>query len=231
MKRHSRDRPKRRWQQGRVHQSSGSTQEMRGIKITEWDAQVRGTEPPAENEDKKIADLLVEMAEGFCEFFHDEDREPYAVFDVDGHGRCGPSSRAVFSSGYRLHFTSSHDRSPSETALKTALPTLVGDAKYSGAMRPVHLRVAKHEDAYWLDLCDDKWRAVRVDKAGWQIVKRPRVMFMRTPSMRALTSPSAAASWKTYGNSSTFPRIPWSRPVWFWSVRPRDTLCGAGTLW
>src|SRR5436309_1298507 len=64
--------------------------------------------------------------------------------------RSGPSGPAVSANGYPTH--SKYDRAPSETALKTALPTLAGDAKYSGRMRAVHLRVAKQDGAYWLDL-------------------------------------------------------------------------------
>src|SRR4029453_19421916 len=81
----------------------------RGIKITEWDAQVRGTEPPAENEDKKVADLLVEMARGACEFFHDDDREPYAAFDVDGHREVWPVKSSGFLEWLSFAFHKQHD--------------------------------------------------------------------------------------------------------------------------
>lgn len=162
---------------------------MPGIKITVWDSELGGGDPQSGSEDKKNADLLIEMAREVCQFFHDEDREPYAVFDVDGHQEVWPLKSSGFSEWLSFAFHKKYDRAPSETALKTAVPTLIGDAKFSGGKRAVHLRVARHDGAYWLDLCDDRWRAVRIDKTGWQIIDKPPVMFMRTPSMRALPEP------------------------------------------
>ena len=84
----------------------------------------------------------------------------------------------------------------------TALLALAGEAKFDGAERRVHVRVAAGErelrehgehdlkvsnaPAYWIDLCNDKWQAVIVTPEGWQVVDRPPVMFARTATMKAL---------------------------------------------
>ncbi|MFP3648323.1 hypothetical protein SB822_56770, partial [Paraburkholderia sp. SIMBA_054] len=49
---------------------------------------------------------------------------------------------------------------------------------------------ALHDDAYWIDLCDEQWRAIRITPAGWEIVNRPPVFFVRSSSMRPLPEPT-----------------------------------------
>jgi hypothetical protein len=52
------------------------------------------------------------------------------------------------------------------------------------------VRVARHADEIYLDLCDDDWRAVRVTVAGWSIIEAPAsVRFVRTEGMLALPHP------------------------------------------
>ena len=46
------------------------------------------------------------------------------------------------------------------------------------------MRVAKQEGAYWLDLCNDKWQAIKITSLGWQVIDSPDVLFTRGDNMR-----------------------------------------------
>ncbi len=49
--------------------------------------------------------------------------------------------------------------------------------------------MAKTEEAYYLDLCDKDWRAIKIDAKDWCIVNNPLVRFRRTNTMQALPEP------------------------------------------
>jgi hypothetical protein len=58
----------------------------------------------------------------------------------------------------------------------------------------VHVRVAEHEGALYVDLADDHWRAVEVTPAGWQIISTPPVRFRRSPGLLPLPAPQRVGS-------------------------------------
>lgn len=60
---------------------------------------------------------------------------------------------------------------------------LEGLARRGGNKRPLEIRVAAAQGAIWIDLCDDQWRAVRLDKNGWEIIQNPPVLFKRYKHM------------------------------------------------
>ncbi|WP_208978219.1 hypothetical protein [Pseudovibrio denitrificans] len=51
------------------------------------------------------------------------------------------------------------------------------------------LRTGKTQDASWLDLGDESWRAVCITRDGWEVVDSPPVKFVRKPTMTALPEP------------------------------------------
>lgn len=157
------------------------------VLITAWHAQVRSGFTA--DDEKTIADEIVDVIAGRVDLFHDKDGEPYAAFDNEGVRQ----THAVWSKGFRelVGFIIYRELglAPSEQVLKTALNTLAGKAKFDGDERPVYLRVAFHDGAMWIDLCDAEWRAIKVTRDGWEIVKNPPVHFRRTSSMRPLPTP------------------------------------------
>ena len=46
----------------------------------------------------------------------------------------------------------------------------------------------------YLDLADEKWRAVEIDATGWRVVDNPPVRFRRTPGMKPLPIPEEGGS-------------------------------------
>ena len=159
------------------------------VQVTELDRAMRDTSESAGPE--AIADALVELARARAEFVHDADGEPFAVIHEDGVRRCLHLGSKAFGEWLSFRFYRDTDRAPTDQALKTALATLTGQAKFDGKEAAVHLRVAKTGDAYWLDLCDEAWRCVRIDRHGWTVhAGGDAPLFTRTGSMRPLPEPA-----------------------------------------
>ncbi len=74
--------------------------------------------------------------------------------------------------------------------MKAALATLAAAGINDGNEVAVHVRAARWQDGYVIDLCDEHWQAVVVTPSGWQIVAESPVLFTRTPSMRPLPMPA-----------------------------------------
>lgn len=152
----------------------------------------------ADDGDGKISlsSKLAALAESRCELWHDGDGDCYASLD-----RGEPAHREhwpIASSGFREWLAwlahSVLDAAPSGDALKSVQNALSGKAKFDGDQHATALRITKDEAGYWLDLCDDSWRALLVTTAGWRIVDRPTVRFRRTKAMRPLPVPLAGGN-------------------------------------
>lgn len=161
------------------------------VPITELNRAMRDTSESAGPE--AISDALVELARARADFIHDPDGEPYAVIHEGGVRRCLHVFSKAFSEWLSYCFYDEQDRAPNDQALKSALTNLAGLAKFRGAEVAVHLRIAKTDDgAYWLDLADDAWRCVRIDRHGWSLHAGGNApLFTRPASMRPLPEPVA----------------------------------------
>jgi len=74
----------------------------------------------------------------------------------------------------------------SRAKIDQAVLFLEGLARRAGKVRRLELRVASHEGANWLDLCNDKGEAIRLDADGWQVVPKPPIIFKRYKHMLPL---------------------------------------------
>jgi hypothetical protein len=171
-----------------------------GVGITALERKLRG-DTDGGADDESLADRLVAMARTQCEFVHDDNGEPYALLDNGGTRQVLHVEGKAFGEWLSHAYYRMSERAPGETALRTALSALKGAAKFDGEQRSIHVRTAAHEGAYWLDLCDDSWQSVRIDRNGWRVCAGAGVpLFTRSSSMRALPLPVAGgnidALWK-----------------------------------
>ena len=125
-----------------------------------------------------------------ADLWHDPDGEPY--IDVRGeHGerrtlRVRSRSCRTWLSG--LLYTA-EQKAIGGNAASDAIDVLAAMAVHDGRERPVHVRVAEHDGAIYLDLADDSWRAVCVTANGWDIVSEPPMRFRRPRGLRSLPEP------------------------------------------
>lgn len=78
---------------------------------------------------------------------------------------------------------------PGTQALQDALGVLEAKALFDGEERPVHVRVAEHEGAIYIDLANDRWEAVQITEEGWKIVSDAPVRFRRPKGMQPFPYP------------------------------------------
>jgi hypothetical protein len=139
---------------------------------------------------KSQATRLVELA-AEDELFHDADGHAYASIILDGCRQTWRvKSKQYRSELQRRHFGETRKAAGSQ-ALQDALGTLEGQALHEGEQRRVAVRIAEHEGEVWLDLADDRWRAVRVSKDGWSVEESENVpvRFLRKHGMLPLPVP------------------------------------------
>ena len=161
-----------------------------GVGVTELDKQLQGGNGAPPDDDQSVADKLIDLARGHCQFMHDAQREPYAIFDAAGARQVHGVLSSGFSDYLSHAYYSQHDRAPTETSLKVALATLRGQAQFEGETCEVFTRIAKTEAGYWLDLCNDAWQCVQVTATGWAVVAGAGApLFTRSTSMRPLPVP------------------------------------------
>ena len=148
----------------------------------------------AESDNGSAASILVKLTDAKGELVHDKDRVCYALMDADGYRETLPLKSERFRIWASRQVYEATRSAPNPNALEQAITTLEGKALYAGREAEVHLRVAKTDDSYWIDLCDDRWRAVQVDRNGWRIVDQPPVIFRRTNNSRELPIPESGGT-------------------------------------
>ena len=147
----------------------------------------------AESMQGSQANVLIELALNDCELFHDPEGECYASFCARHGGGSHRETHKLKSSGFRLWLLHAYFRNtsgaPNSNAMSTAVSTLQAHARYDGTERKVFVRTAACGDKTYIDLCDNRWRAIEVDPSGWRVVNEPSVHFRRSPGMLALPEP------------------------------------------
>ncbi|MBA8810289.1 ATP-binding protein [Promicromonospora sukumoe] len=140
-------------------------------------------------ERKSAAAVLVELAQDRYGFGCTTDGEPFAVPKTGGNIvrmlRGGRSSlRAELAQNYQRQT----GLIAGQQALADALLVIEGTARQSEP-RAVHLRVAEHAGATWIDLGDAAESVVRVDSRGWTMAGEVPVLFRRTALTDAFPAP------------------------------------------
>jgi hypothetical protein len=67
-------------------------------------------------------------------------------------------------------------------------------ALFDAPERAAHVRIAEHAGHIYLDLTDERWRAVEVGPEGWRVIGSPPVRFRRAPGMLPIPAPERGGS-------------------------------------
>lgn len=159
----------------------------RDCSVTVLDKLVRAELPASD--DASALDELVALARAQCQLHHDADRNAVAVIPM-------PDRREVwrvYSSGFedwlRAAYWRAKEMGVPEATMKSALATLAAAGINDGEEISIHVRAARCDDGYLIDLADEQWQAIHVTPQGWRVVNESPVYFTRTPSMRPLPMP------------------------------------------
>ena len=157
---------------------------------------------PAEPDGPAKTDVkrLIAIATGDVLLFHSPDPKPYAEVPAGEHREIHPLAGPAFRNWIIGGFYDQTGRTPKAETLRSAMSVLELLAGRGPAER-VHVRMAEVPDpddpdnpTYFLDLANEDWQAVRITRAGWEVVDRPPVRFRRPGGMLPLPAPEPGGS-------------------------------------
>src|SRR5258705_6025794 len=132
---------------------------------------------------------------GACgELFHTATGTAYADLLVDGHRETWPIRSKRFRGWLRRRYYQATGDAASAAEIRSALDLLEARAQFDGPERGVQIRIAEHAGHIYLDLADERWRAVEIGPDGWRVVGSPPVRFRRAAGMLPLPTPQAGGS-------------------------------------
>ncbi|MDW5562993.1 MAG: bifunctional DNA primase/polymerase [Methanomassiliicoccus sp.] len=136
-------------------------------------------------------DSLIRLAKqgGQAEFFHNAANMPFVRVWEGNHHEVKAICEQDFSDWIKYRAVKKTGRAPKKDPLNQAIDTVSVLARFEGEEREVYIRKGEHDGAFFYDLCDDQWRAVRITAEGWEIVDDPPVMFRRFDKMRPQVMP------------------------------------------
>lgn len=139
------------------------------------------------------ASILVQLAEDMYLFFDGEDG--YAAIELANGGRdVLPIRSKKFKRYLSRLFYVDQDKTVSSQALNDALTTIEGRALFEGPEHKVHVRIAEHDGAIYVDLADDKRQIVKITSGGWEIMQDAPVYFRHPKGLNALPVPLRGGS-------------------------------------
>ncbi len=156
---------------------------------------IENIEKPRRYGARKSYDLLMRLT-AQVRAIRAADGRHYAAVPLEGRVECYRLGSGEFR---RLLLQLHHDATgcmPQEAVVTNIVAMLKARAEIKNDVEPVFLRVApdEAENAYFLDLGDRSRRAVKITRAGWEIVEHPGVAFWRPPCQRALPVPERGGS-------------------------------------
>ena len=141
----------------------------------------------------KQADILIDLAQA-ADLFHSPDGNGFADLDINGHRETWPIRSKGFRRWLARRFVEATGGAPSSEALQSALNVIEAKAHFDAPERAVHVRVAGLDGKLYLDLGDERWRAVEIDAFGWRVIDSPPVRFRRASGMQSLPTPIRGGS-------------------------------------
>ena len=151
------------------------------------------------------ASQLLKLAEDI-ELFHTADSKAYAKIMVNEHSEIWAIRGDRFKNFLGRFFYERTGKAASSQAVQDALGVLEAKANFDGEQHEVGVRLAEHNGNIYLDLADDKWRAVEIRPDGWSILDESPVRFRRPSGMLPLPEPIAGGSLdalRVYANVET----------------------------
>lgn len=178
-------------------------------------------------------DAILALAREHATYAHTREGAGVALIEIDGQREVHMLNSAGFDRWLRGQVYVAHKVGIPDNAMKTAVATLGAVGMFDGPEIETHTRCAKQGDAYYLDLCDDRWRAIRITAGSWEVLDRSPVHFVRSAGARPLPQPGTRDNVNLLWKHLNVPRD--ARPLvlaWLLDAMRPDTpypvleLCG-----
>jgi hypothetical protein len=121
--------------------------------------------------------------------FHDQHETPYARIKQKDVTVTVPIRSRAFKVWLANLLWQAVQKAPGTEALYGAINVLQAKALYEGVKHTLYNRVAPAPDGIWIDMADDRWRAIKVTAEGWRIVEDPPILFKRYSHQKPLVEP------------------------------------------
>ncbi|MDP9438167.1 MAG: ATP-binding protein [Actinomycetota bacterium] len=179
------------WRDVREHYEPGAYERRKNAD----EAEEHDDSEEAEGKKATQAQILIRYAEG-ADLFHTPEGEAYGTILVARHSETWALKSRRFTQWLLRQFYEETGKAPSAQALADARATIGARASFDGTERPVFTRIAGHERAVYVDLCNPEWEAVQVTASGWFIVESANlpVKFVRKDNAAALPRPVSGGS-------------------------------------
>lgn len=154
--------------------------------------------PKDKEKPKSQADQLLTLClSQDAEFFHDQHQTPYVRVRSDTCDTCDSVSETLsgidppnviipirsrqFKAWLANLMWQKKKKAPGSEGLNSAINVLHGKALSEGKQHTLYNRVAPDPEGhgFWIDMTDQKWRAIHVSAEGWKIVENPPILFRR----------------------------------------------------
>jgi hypothetical protein len=134
------------------------------------------------------AQQLVRLLEG-ASLFHTPEKKGFVGLPVGSHEENYEISSIEVRRWMTRMFYKREGKPPTLQAIDSAMRALEAKAIFDKPEIPVHVRLASHGAAIYLDLADEGWLAVRTTAEGWKPVTNPPVRFRRPSGSAKLPLP------------------------------------------
>ena len=155
--------------------------------LQEQRAVLEGPNADEPKRDRKTDVLVKSFLGDGVELFHDQSLEPHVAMPSGDRRAIYRLRSGKFRDQLAFHSYSVVGEVPSSETVRSSINAMAGRAMFSSPMHRLHNRTAWVDGALWYDLGD--WRAVCVTSAGWQVVKRPPILFRRFPHQKPQVEP------------------------------------------
>jgi hypothetical protein len=142
---------------------------------------------------KSKAQRLMEVITGQCELWHSEDNLAYATYQGKAHWENWRVSSPQFRQwAYGLYYSATHDviSKPTWDNLQSLIIRHALEAKHHSTYR----RVARVEDAIYIDMGNPQWQYIEITASGWAVKDDCPVKFLRGSNTGALPIPERGGS-------------------------------------
>jgi hypothetical protein len=136
------------------------------------------------------ATLLAKLAiDSGLRLYHDGDQRTFAEVPVNDHWELMPTRGGTFTRYLTRLYWQRFKSAVNAEAKQGAVAVLESQALFDGERIDTHIRVAAHDGAIYLDLCNENWQVVEITRDGWTVRDDSPVRFRRAPGMLAIPMP------------------------------------------
>jgi hypothetical protein len=164
-----------------------------GCRVTALDEAMNEDSGESGGRGPSQADVLIGLAQS-AELFHTPDGTGFADLIINGHRETWPIRSSGFKDWLMRRYYEATGGAPNSEAVQSARGVIQARARFDAPERVVYLRVGGQDGRLYLDLCNESWRVIEIDAAGWRLIDNPPVRFRRTPGMQPLPIPVSGGS-------------------------------------